>query len=163
MSSDAYAFTGEYIHLCARIEHWAHDMIAGQCGAKSVPHTFVQKLDRIRHLAADDGVFANCKTVLSLLEKLQPHVKLRSTLAHAVVHSPTNGKDPILVFEPIGATIHPSDKGRVWVRRSETTLLIAELKVIVGGLCGQRRIDVRASEPNLDAVCPIPIAQASGM
>ena len=132
MIQQAHAFRGEYIDVCAQIEHWALGVIARADTEKKPPYLFGLKLKRVGEIAGSSQLFCNPGRVSDLLERLKPLAELRSQLAHAIVQSPNQCDDPVFAWEVSGP-----DGARFWLRQSEMGHHLSELKKIRKELADQ--------------------------
>lgn len=136
MSQHAHAFRGEYIDVCAQIEHWALSVIERADAGKKPPYLFGLKLRRVGEIAATSQLFCKPARVCELLDQLKPLADLRSQLAHGIVQSPNQSSDPVFAWEVAG-----SDNARFWLRQSEMIDRLCALKKIRKELADQKLAD----------------------
>jgi hypothetical protein len=161
MCQQAHAFRGEYLDLCAQIEHWAMEMIEKADKAKKAPVMFGPRLRRVQEIAGDDLFFDKPKRVLTIMDTLSPFVTLRSNFAHAVVRASEATGDQVFVFEMPGTSPVPFDAGRFWLRASEMKQTLTQLRAIFKHLQDQRLKPV--STPMTAVVKPEPVEVSQHM
>lgn len=149
MNQHAHAFRGEFIDVCAQVEQWTLKVIKHADPGGKPPYLFGLKLKRVGEIATTGTLFSKPARVCDLLDQLKPLAELRSQLAHAVVQTPSQGSDPIFAWE-----VAAPDGNRFWLKQSEMSSLLGDLKKIRKELTDQKLTDPAAIAPSSQLAPP---------
>lgn len=131
-----FAFVGSYLNQCARVEAWTITMLTAhgaQAGKTKIPHLFGQKLKAVRELTDNrPDIFNKPTRVVELMQKFEEPAKLRSSLAHSVMHSASNASGNFFMFHNGGTD------DRFWFREEDMTTRLSELKKLVKEILDQK-------------------------
>ena len=135
-SDFGFAFVGSYLNQCAKVEAWTIDMLAthdDKTAKSKVPHLFGQKLRAVRELAElHPEIFSKPERVVHLMQQFEQPAKLRSNLAHSIVHKTNNADGSFYLFHNIGTA------ERFWFTQQDMTAALSALKKIVKEITDQK-------------------------
>jgi hypothetical protein len=131
-----FAFVGSYLNQCARVEAWTITMLAAHGvgeGKAKVPHLFGQKLKAVRELTdSRPEIFNKPERVVVLMQKFEEPAKLRSSLAHSVMHRASNSLGNFYLFHNGGTD------DRFWFCEGDMKTSLSELKKLVKEILDQK-------------------------
>jgi hypothetical protein len=129
MCTEAHAFIGEYIELCALVERWAVPVIAKADDQNKVPPMLGAKVERLETLT-DKGIFCKPESMKKLIARLAPHVKLRGQLAHAITHKGEFENGTVVIFENADMSSPSRIDDRFWLTLDDMPKLLSDLRTI---------------------------------
>jgi hypothetical protein len=131
-----FAFVGSYLNQCARVEAWTITMLAAhedKTSKSKVPHLFGQKLKAVRELAdSHPEVFNKPSRVVALMQQFEEPAKLRSNLAHSIMHKTCNPSGSFYLFHNTGTA------ERFWFTEEDMNTSLSSLKKIVKEITDQK-------------------------
>jgi hypothetical protein len=143
--SEIFAFVGSYLNQCARVEEWAVAILTvheDKTGKSKTPHLFGQKLKAVRDLAdSHPEVFSKPKRVETLMKEFEEPAKLRSNLAHSVMHKTSNPTGSYYLFHNTGTA------ERFWFAEEDMNTALSGLKRIVKEITDQKSKSTPPSSP----------------
>lgn len=131
-----FAFVGSYLNQCARVEAWTIEMLTvneDKTSKSKVPHLFGQKLKAVKDLAeSHPDIFSKPSRVVDLMQKFERPAKLRSNLAHSIMHKTSNDAGSFYLFQNTGTA------ERFWFTEEDMKLALSDLKKIVKEITDQK-------------------------